>query len=128
MKANIKLSLFLPILMTIIAIVANLISFEYFNLIFIAGAIYIDIYYLLGYLKREDALVITDIEITVITAFKTRNYLLDDLSNIKFLDGENSIRATYNEKTIILCNNIYSVSLKEIHRFLQRKVNKEAIF
>jgi hypothetical protein len=127
MKANIKLSFYLPIIVTVITIVVTILSFDYFNLIFIAGALYIDAYYLASYFNRIDALIITNQDITVTTAFKTRNYVISELSGIKYTDGENSIRAIYDNKNVTICNNIYSNSLQEIYNFLTRETNKEAI-
>lgn len=126
MKADIKLSFFLPIIVTVITIIVTVLSLEYFDIIFIVGAIYIDVYYVVGYLKRKDALVINNLDITIKSAFKVRSYEVSELSELSYIENESRIRAKYDSATITVCNDIYSISLEEIYNYLSTKSNNKA--
>lgn len=126
MKANIKLSLVLPITVTILSILVNVLSLEYFNIIFILGALYIDVYYILSYIRRENALIINNDYIKIKTAFKTKEYSIKDLDDFHYQNGDNCIRVKYNLKSIILINDIYTEDLKNIYDHLIKLSNREA--
>lgn len=123
MKANIKLSMYLPIIVTTLTIIITIFQFEYFSILFIVTSLYIDLYYGLSYVKRKDALIITDNELTVTTAFKNRVYPIRDLSDIQFTKGDNTIRASFDGNNTTLCSDIYSKSIEEIYALLTQKVS-----
>ncbi len=121
MRSDMKLSLRLPLIFTVIVIVIVFIvrEFDVIDVISIIGLTLIIGYYSLGYIHKKDALVIENDTMRVRTPFKAYVFTISDIQQIYVSGGEYGVlRGLYQQEDVILCGNIYFNSLREIKTYL----------
>ena len=122
MKADIKLPLYIPIVASILSIVVVALEFNLIDIIIITGALLIITYFVLGYVKRKDALIIENDKMVVVTPIKRREYDFSLMTNLDLVDGNSILKCSYpiedEIKNITLCSNIYTEKLDTIYEYL----------
>lgn len=122
LKANIKLPIWLGVIAIIISILFTSFLFNALVIIIYLGTVYLIVYFVLGYIRREDALVIDNEFIKVKTPFKYKEWNISELNSVflaekvSMLKGVIIIDNVHTEVTI--CTNIYTKSLREIYSVL----------
>ncbi len=120
MKANIKLPVWFPIIIIIVAAFFAIIDIGILTFVITGGALYLLIYFLLGYIRRKDAIIIEGNLLKVKSPFKTKEYEIDKLSNLSLVDNDSMLKGIYDnsDRKITLCTGIYDVPLGEILLYL----------
>ena len=122
-KTDMRLYFLIPVVFVSITFVFAVISFDIIDVATIMFSSWLLLYFVLGFIKRKDALTIENKRMCVITPFKTKEY---DISNIKrvYCTQANGkmLKAVYEENgkksTITLCNNLYKAKIEEIRDYL----------
>ncbi|QMS85050.1 hypothetical protein [Candidatus Xianfuyuplasma coldseepsis] len=119
MKANITMSPWIVFLFIVIMVLFLLQGFDLIDVITIIGVVLIVTYYVLGFIRRKDALVITDDKMIVKTPIKTREFDIKDISMVQLSSRESGvIKALYKNEVVTLCSNIYSRKAEDILQYL----------
>ena len=122
MKADIKLPLWIPIIASIVSIVVAVLEFNVVDIIIIVGALSIITYFVLGFVRKRDALIIDNVTISIVTPIKRKEYDLTLIKDLELLDGNSILKCTYpvddEAKTITLCSNIYTETLESVYEYL----------
>lgn len=119
MRANIKLTPILPIVFVAVTTLFLLGGLDPLDYVMILGTIIILAYFLLGYFRRKNALVIEDHTITIKTPFFRRHYDISELSDITLHTKSGKvIKATHDDRQINLVNDIYDVPIETIYNYL----------
>ena len=119
MRANIKLTPILPIVFVAVTVLFLLGGLDPLDYVMILGTIVILAYFLLGYFRRKDALVIEDSSITIKTPFFHRQYTFSELSDLTLHTKSGKvIKATHDDRQINLINDIYDVPIETIYNYL----------
>lgn len=119
-RANIKLSPWLPLIMIVLTSLFLFFQFNVLDVIMIIGTILIILYYIVGLIKKKDALVIEGTHIKVTSPITTREYDVKDIRSIALVDQDTLLQANYQGKDIKLVTNIYDQSLLAIKEYLVR--------
>lgn len=119
-RANIKLSLWLPIIMILITSLFLFFQFNILDVIMIIGTVLILLYYIVGIIKRKDAFVIEGTYLKVTSPIKTKEYNIEDISTVALVDHDTLLLATVQGAETKLVTNIYDRSLLEIKDYLVR--------
>lgn len=119
-RANIKMSYWLPFIMILITSLFLFFQFNVLDVIMILGTVLIILYYIVGVVKQKDAIVIEGTYLKVTSPIKTKEYDISKISSVALVDHDTLIQATYQGKDIKLVTNIYDVALVDIKDHLVR--------
>jgi len=118
LKANIKLPLWLGIIAILLSALFSLFDFSPIVIVIYIGTLYLIVYFIVGFIKRKDALIIDSELIQVKSPFKYREWIIKDIKNIYIADNGSMLKAVILEKDqeieVTICSNIYDKSLNEI--------------
>ena len=117
-RANIKISLWVPIVFLAIMTAFIVIDFDVLDVVIILGVLVIVVYFIMGYIKRKDALVIEGNLLKVTTPIKTKEFDLSALKSLSLEDNGTILRGQYQDEIIKVITNIYDVSLSDIQHYL----------
>lgn len=122
LEADFKMPVVVLIGAIFISVVVSFLSLTILSYVIYSATFYLIVYYTLGYLKGKKALVIDKDKIYVRTPFKNRTYLLNDLKDIDLVESGLLIKAYVIslDKEVTLCSNVYSVSLQEVYKILEK--------
>jgi len=118
MKANIQITLWIPLVFLALLVVFLFLEFDILQVIIILGVLIIESYFIFGYVKRKDALVIDENNVKATTPFSTKTFVLKDITSISLEDNGTILRGIYQGEKTKLITNIYDVSLTEIKDYL----------
>jgi len=119
MKANIHLAPYIPFIVFVVVILFLLEGFDTFDVITILGGGIIIGYFILGFIRRKDALLVVDGILKIKTPIKTREYNIAEITELSIKKSDNAtLKANYQGETITLCTDIYDVSITEIKDYL----------
>jgi len=118
LKANIKLPLWLGIIAILLSALFSLFDFSPIVIVIYIGTLYLIVYFIVGFIKRKDALIIDNELIQVKSPFKYREWIIKDIKNIYIVDNGSMLKAVILEEDqeieVTICSNIYDKSLNEI--------------
>ena len=118
MTANIKISLVVPLVSIVLMSIFLYLEINVLSIIISVGALLIVVYYILGFIKRKDALVIKDGELIVTSPIKTRTFDLEKLKSVSLEDNGTILYGDYDGTRTRLITNIYDRPLTEIKNYL----------
>lgn len=119
MKANMKLSFWIPFIFIFVVAAFLIQGFSALDVVMILGAVLIVGYFILGYVRRIDAIQIIDNTMVVKTPITVKEYQLSEISEIYFKERDRSVlKAVYQNEEITLCTDIYDVSILAIKAYL----------
>lgn len=119
MKANIKLAPWIPIIVVLVLVLFLIEGFDVLDVVLILGGGFIISYFVLGYLRRKEALIIDDKSIQVRTPIKFTEFALQDITTVFIKEHDHdTLKAVYHGETVTLCTNIYDCSIEEIKTYL----------
>lgn len=118
MRANIKLSPWLPFILVLATAVFLFFQFNMLDIIMMVGTALIIVYFVIGVIKRKDALIIEGTTLKVTSPIKTKEYNIEDLTAVRLVDYNTLIKGTYQGDEVKLITNIYDRPLEEIKEYL----------
>lgn len=122
LKADMKLPIWLGLIAIVISIIFTSFLFNALIIIIYLGTVYLIIYFILGYVRRIDALVIDNDLIKVRTPFKYVEWNISEFDSVFLADKVSSLKGVIiieDEVTeVTICTDIYSKKLKEIYSTL----------
>jgi len=121
MRANIRLKPWTPIIVVIVVTVFLVEGFDVLDVVLILGGGFIVSYFMLGYIRRKNAVLIDGATLIIKSPFRINEYTIQDISEvfIKPIDTK-SLKAVYQGETITLCTEIYDISIEEIKQYLMK--------
>ena len=119
-RANIKISPWLPFIMVLVTALFLFVKFNVLDVVMIGGTVLIIVYYVVGIIKRKDAIVIEGTHLKVTSPIRTKEYNIMDITAVALVDHDTLIKATYQDKDIKLITNIYDIDLIDIKEYLVR--------
>lgn len=119
MRANIKLHIWIPFIFVLVIAFFLMQEFNVLDFVMIIGGLIIVGYFVMGFIRRKDALVIEGDTIIVTTPITKKEYTISDISKVFYSPKDKGvIQATYNGETINLINNIYDEEIEDIFAYL----------
>jgi|GEM_PF-2484537 len=126
MKSNMKLPMWLPITTTVVTALLFFLETSIIHFLTVPLSIFLVSYFLIGFIKRKDALIIDSQTIKVRSPFRYREYDISKIRSVYLVDNNSTLKGVYetgdNLETIItICTNIYDVSLTDICDYLLKE-------
>jgi hypothetical protein len=119
MKANIKLHGWIPFIFIIVVVFFLMQEFNLLDIVMIVGGSIIVGYFVMGFIRRKDALVIDGDTMIVTTPIKKKTYTISDMTELLYHPKDKGIlQAKLNGETINLCTDIYDQELCDIVAYL----------
>jgi|LGVE01.1.fsa_nt_gb hypothetical protein len=122
-KTDMRLYYIIPVIFVSITVVFAVINFDIIDVATIIFSSWLLLYFILGYIKRKDALTIENDIMRITSPFKTKEYNIYNIKRVYCTQANGRmLKAVYEENgersTITLCNNLYKVKIEEIRDYL----------
>lgn len=119
MRANIKLHLWVPFLFILVVAFFLMQEFNVLDIVMILGGIVIVGYFVMGIIRRKDALIIEEDTLQVTTPISKKEYTISTISHLQFsVKDKRMIQGTINGEIVNLIGDIYDVSIVDIYAYL----------